>query len=1496
MVLRTFQALGITTLLLLGACGGGGGGGGGGGATIDSGAGGGDGGVGAVDATLADLLVKTFATNSSAGSSARVDVFDSGPASGQPGANAGANPGLRQLRKTLSQQRADLDGDAADTDGDGVVDSGFDEYATGLNPGNIAENILLANNLYDLAQTTHGQPVTTLPALTPIVGGIDPVTGAGPTGGPGLYSTNAALGYPGLSTLPHVMGDGRGPSDGEEHAFFQIQFPYDLQVESLFDRNESDVSFLGDSQSSEDTITIEARWHEADPDDQLALRVDQSFQRRHVSGIAIIGGTAAVPFGNGFAKIDVDASNLPEGAKKLVGKKNVFTYVAHEAPELISTATSVSDVGTLTPEGVLVLPDPELGTGLGGRVFGANDAIPSAVNDFATEGTTDAAVIGFVQVNIRRLRTGAGETVTRPYFHTFPVDQSQVGSDPRAPFVTVPSTNNPTPARDDFDRGPAIFVDPTTQLPAIDILDPDEHAIGNYNPTPTSDTVNTISTRPVFLVEFDREVVPDSVGFSRRHTLQRHLGESEDPDGNPDPPRGIVFAFNGNSRPISSPASQFNALGAPVGPSIFVAINQSASRKINDPAFAASLGTFDDGSPLPTLGQTNGLNPQAHNTLATLPRGIVPCDIYPLNQNNLQAYVVEPLIELPPDSVVTVGVCMQGYEGVNPQGTVNRGNATRSGTVFTPDQSLTGFGLSEDNSVKLAILANDTIIKVNPGAQDLSGQLFYGGTSVAIDQLMNGDTTLSGQTISDDARTGGFNIMRTFRVGADHEKSWVNAPVSPQALYAAYTNGGLGVVDLNGFGFTTNAPGGGQENTGFQTLALVSQFLNPIFTGNPNGQNYNPGGSLAQGSHQQAFGIASRYVVGTAEAEFAVGAPIGVGVDTPTPGINEGTSGYETFVKGSPTWQKASSAIHTDGGRIGLVRDMVVGDFLDKVFADEDNPFAAPAHHRSYNDPGSFAGTGSLNSNSIADPPFPNPPPLRFPVGLPHTRVIFDQDDLAEDPVLIAGNEVLGADHPQQYIDQTGFGGQLQRISNHLIALNPTTNDSNSSTVIDVPFLPLAGFSNVFDPNLAPLNYVQTGPPPETATAYSIIFTLFNATIGVTNPAFKENALYQSRQQIGNYLFVTDGLNRVVHAVNSNSMEVLESIDLPDPFGLAMAPDLERLYVTNEGDDSLSVIDADPDNASFLTELERIPVGDAPRGVAVQPDGEDVFVCNFLENSISIVDPNQNAVRKTLLTGSIKRPWDIVLGPREQGFTPNIAFASGTYHGFVSNNLGDNVLVYESGPDGLSGIGFDSIIGTVDADTVAQQGNPDFEQLESPRGIVLDPAHPVPDGSAPATVAAFVAHQTPDGRGAASRIAYTADSSPGPSIISGTPGFDSKTFEITTQYVSDLNEVAFDVALPDYNRDTFEEQNFADDPGLLNLGNLTIQSGNPIMPRNSKYTFAPAAGGQAVLPSVPRWRPDRLYLSLAGGVVEVYDIEDGTLLNSIDAPATVTRLATYFRQ
>jgi YVTN family beta-propeller protein len=80
------------------------------------------------------------------------------------------------------------------------------------------------------------------------------------------------------------------------------------------------------------------------------------------------------------------------------------------------------------------------------------------------------------------------------------------------------------------------------------------------------------------------------------------------------------------------------------------------------------------------------------------------------------------------------------------------------------------------------------------------------------------------------------------------------------------------------------------------------------------------------------------------------------------------------------------------------------------------------------------------------------------------------------------------------------------------------------------------------------------------------------------------------------------------------------------PMGLQARP---FAYITNEGDDTVSVIDTTT-NAVTAT----IPVGSNPFGVAVHPDGTRVYVTNSHEGTVSVIDTITNAVIDLITVGS----------------------------------------------------------------------------------------------------------------------------------------------------------------------------------------------------------------------------------------------------------------------
>jgi YVTN family beta-propeller protein len=66
---------------------------------------------------------------------------------------------------------------------------------------------------------------------------------------------------------------------------------------------------------------------------------------------------------------------------------------------------------------------------------------------------------------------------------------------------------------------------------------------------------------------------------------------------------------------------------------------------------------------------------------------------------------------------------------------------------------------------------------------------------------------------------------------------------------------------------------------------------------------------------------------------------------------------------------------------------------------------------------------------------------------------------------------------------------------------------------------------------------------------------------------------------------------------------------------IAVSADGTRVYVSNYGDDTVSVIDTATNRV-----LTNIPVGDQPKGVAISPDGTHVFVSSFRSDIVSVIE------------------------------------------------------------------------------------------------------------------------------------------------------------------------------------------------------------------------------------------------------------------------------------
>jgi YVTN family beta-propeller protein len=112
------------------------------------------------------------------------------------------------------------------------------------------------------------------------------------------------------------------------------------------------------------------------------------------------------------------------------------------------------------------------------------------------------------------------------------------------------------------------------------------------------------------------------------------------------------------------------------------------------------------------------------------------------------------------------------------------------------------------------------------------------------------------------------------------------------------------------------------------------------------------------------------------------------------------------------------------------------------------------------------------------------------------------------------------------------------------------------------------------------------------------------------------------------------------------------------PLGVAVSPDGTRAYVTNNGTNSVSVI-----NTATNVVTGTFGVGTAPSGIAFAPSGARVYVANNGANSVSVIETTGNTVIATVAVGT--KPSGVVVTP------------DGT-RVYVTNNTANTVSVIET--------------------------------------------------------------------------------------------------------------------------------------------------------------------------------------------------------------------------
>ena len=69
------------------------------------------------------------------------------------------------------------------------------------------------------------------------------------------------------------------------------------------------------------------------------------------------------------------------------------------------------------------------------------------------------------------------------------------------------------------------------------------------------------------------------------------------------------------------------------------------------------------------------------------------------------------------------------------------------------------------------------------------------------------------------------------------------------------------------------------------------------------------------------------------------------------------------------------------------------------------------------------------------------------------------------------------------------------------------------------------------------------------------------------------------------------------------------------PYGVAVTPNSERVFITNQQSGSVSVMDAEALVVTYKTKVGRYP-----EGVVIEPDGSKAYVANWASGDISVLN------------------------------------------------------------------------------------------------------------------------------------------------------------------------------------------------------------------------------------------------------------------------------------
>lgn len=195
--------------------------------------------------------------------------------------------------------------------------------------------------------------------------------------------------------------------------------------------------------------------------------------------------------------------------------------------------------------------------------------------------------------------------------------------------------------------------------------------------------------------------------------------------------------------------------------------------------------------------------------------------------------------------------------------------------------------------------------------------------------------------------------------------------------------------------------------------------------------------------------------------------------------------------------------------------------------------------------------------------------------------------------------------------------------------------------------------------------------PAASSTGYHSYSVMASNSVGYGSSA-SVNLKVAVPGQSGPYAYIPSNTGKV-SVLNTASNTISPSTVTAGTFGVAVHPSGIKTYVTNQGQNTVSVIDTATNKVIHTVNLmapsDPALRGEGPAGVAITPDGRYIYVANTVSQNVTVIDALTNTIIKAVALPPGSNPVGVAVVKKSGGTQFEV---------FVANSGSNKVSVIDT--------------------------------------------------------------------------------------------------------------------------------------------------------------------------------------------------------------------------